>query len=273
MTHELKIEYSILDRISPIWRNSVGLIYKSDLSDTDDCLKKMVDFANQLNFESRAHSRKTILDRVTKRGLRFDSRSYSRGSDTTELLGLIGEIIVEDFISRIGYSMFYTKWRIKGTSKSRGIDMIASDAEEPKKIFLIEAKHIHNITDNLSYTIRKRFKDGIKGFDKEKTIFNLAGILGEFSDAISKHRQFMSSTQELEDKCIFLEQLMITGSYGIIIVVCIDKTKYNGVNFRKLMREISSETNVGLICYSSFNILKINLLDEKTKLIVGIEND
>lgn len=271
MSCELKMQYSLLDNVSSVWKNfAEGFLYESDLSSAADCLKKLVDYANQINFENKSHSRMEVLDRIAKRGIQFSSRLDSTGSDTTEFLGLIGEMLTEDFILRNGFHFFYIKWRNKGTSKSKGIDMIAiNNNEETKKFFLIEAKHVHKIAGDVANEIKRRFEDGIGEFDNEKTLYNLAGLSTEFSIAISKNRQFGLSTQELENNCKFLEQRMENKDYNIIIVTCIDKTKYNQTDFKKLMKNISSETDIGSILYLSLNVLKINLLEEKTNLILA----
>ncbi len=261
----------MLDKISPVWNGFAdGFHYESDVSSSEDCLKKLIAFANTINHDNKAHSRQEVINRIMNRGIQFKSR-LETSSDTTEFLGLIGEIITEHFVKENGgLQEFYTKWRKKGTSKSRGIDMIAiKENNESAEFFLIEAKHLHSVSGNVSNDLKKRIEEGIGEFEHEKTIQSLAGISSEISSAIATIRQVGGNVDSLEKQCDFLEERMQKNDYVLIIVACIDKTKYGNTEFKKLMKNISSETDIGKIDFLEIDVVQINALDEKTNLILG----
>ena len=132
-------------------------------------------------------SRIAVINNLSERGLNFVNELS--GYDQNDLIGLIGEIVTDDFIINLSLETIFPKWRYTGTSKSRGIDLVARERiGEEWKLMLYEAKHLHDEIRNsaeklYNNLLRGKFENGIDEFESEKTKLNLAYVkmkLGDF---------------------------------------------------------------------------------------------
>ncbi len=263
---KLGLSYSPQDEIKEVWRDfAQGKLYETDLMPAQRELEKSLKSATQNN-QNRKNKldRKIIVNRILKRGIDLTSTKVTSAMDSNDITGLIGEIIAEDFILTDKVEALFVKWHEHGTSKSKGIDLVVRRINNGNfDLILVEAKHSHKFS-NAKRTIKHRFEEAIDEFEIEKTLLNLLGIINWMSITIEKLKAYSEDYQELEEKCIFLENKINDMSYMIQIVTCIDNDAYDGIIFKDLMKQITSDKDIGNPSKLTMELLRIKTLHHFT---------
>lgn len=266
MSTNLGLSYKPQDTIKPVWRDfAEGNLYETDVTSVQTNLQSSLALAIKNNLDRKNRpDRKSVLDRILKRGINLTSTQVTSTIDSNDITGLIGEIIAEDFVLKDGVEILFAKWREHGTSKSRGIDLIIRKINNGNHdLILVEAKHSHRFS-NAKQTIKQRFEEAIDEFEIEKTLLNLLGITSNMSTTIAKIKAYGENFKELEEKCIFLEKKIYDINYMIQIISCIDNDAFNGIIFKDLMKQIDSDKDIGTPFKLVMELLKIKMLHDFT---------
>jgi hypothetical protein len=171
-----------------LW-NGAG-IAKSFFVEIDE-LQDKVDYGMKMARRKKAErlttsSAKQILRSLAQRGIAIEEETFDYDED--DVIGLIGEILLTEIVVWFGYEPLFVKWRVSGTSKSRGIDLVSRNSKEPQNLILMEAKHLHSGVKGFekgtcSSAIRMRFVDGLDEFKHEQVLINLASVIATISSA------------------------------------------------------------------------------------------
>ncbi|GAI15732.1 unnamed protein product, partial [marine sediment metagenome] len=68
-----------------------------------------------------------LIEDLSLRGLKFVGEIIK--IDKNDVVGLIGEILSEKYAKSQNYEVIYPKWKVSGSSKSQGIDLITRSFE------------------------------------------------------------------------------------------------------------------------------------------------
>jgi hypothetical protein len=215
-------------------------------------------------------SRRAVVKSLLERGL--DIVDELSGYDENDLVGLIGEIAVNDFIANLGIEPILPKWQYTGTSKSRGIDLVAREKlGNTWELTLYEAKHLHNEVRNTEtecYTlIRGKFKIGIDEFESEKTQFDLANILiklGKFIKLGEAIKSDTSSTKEYRD---LISSSLKNDGYRLNVVALIDTKYCDKTTFEQSVSQIPSPLEVGKNHLVLLNLIEAESIEKTTDIV------
>lgn len=215
----------------------------------------------------RENSRRAVVRSLLGRGLEIvDELS---GYDENDLIGLIGEIVINDFVVNLGIEPILPKWRYTGTSKSSGVDLVGREKlGNAWELALYEAKHLHDEVRNTEtecYTlIRGKFKIGIDEFESEKTKLDLASILiqlGEFIRVGEATKSDTSSTKEYRD---FISSSLKDDRYRVNVVALVDTMYCNETTLEQSISKISSPLEVGKNHLVLLNLIEAESLEKTT---------
>ncbi len=194
-------------------------------------------------------TRARLLSDLKQRGIR--PQAQVRLDDRTDVTGLIGEMMAEWHSQLRKCNMLWVKWRIGGTSKSNGIDLIARIRRGSDwQLRLIESKHLHTEAKGVSHreccmAIRNRFLDGIGGFDHDNTISNLAGVVILMGRNIQLNRAAGRDTREAEESRDFVQSRLAQNGYACEVVVIIDSKYCDDKSLSESVKDLQYPTNVG----------------------------
>ena len=275
MSCQLALKFQLVDHITKIWKDLArGLLHETDLSSSHDCLNELIKFAQNTKSERlELQERKRILTRITqRRQIVLNPQLPSSALDSNDIKGLIGEIIAEDYENMNGANPIFIKWKIHGTSKSQGIDIVVSKKNNSsEELILVEAKHVHTINPNVNQAIKKRIEEGIDEFQVEKTLLSLLRIIEKFSESIANSRASGGSSDALEQLCNFLEDKINNRDYRIEVIACADYDDCVKLEFKSTMKKINSTTDIGNPKELVLNVFEIkNLGKISTKIIESI---
>lgn len=155
------------------------------------------------------------------------SLSWSFVYDRQDLVGLIGEILVEDLFQSTSVTGTIVKWKMTGTSKSKGIDLLCKVTLHSTDILLlVESKHVHEeARGRPSFPpsiLTEKFERGLSEFEEEKTLFNLANVIAKLDRSIAIDRSIRSNTQEKRVLREFIAERLCDQQYSLAVVVSID---------------------------------------------------
>jgi len=134
-------------------------------------------------------------------------------------------MIIEQYLATGGYGVsFYSKFRKKGTSKSKGVDLINN---HNGKLILIECKHPHEPIAQVSLN----FESVISGIvdnsyipcTQENNAIRLAAIRIELEQSRQNALVRGESTATIDDEIKILEDGMLKSDYSIIACILLDK--------------------------------------------------
>jgi len=148
--------------------------------------------------------------------------------DTHDLIGLIGEILIENLFQNSSVTATIVKWKITGTSKSRGIDIMCrvASGRPPDTLLLVESKHVHEEakgTNVLAPSIlAEKLKRGLSEFEEEKTLLDLANTVAKLDRSIAIDRSISSDPQEKQSLREFIADCLRDQVYSVAVVASID---------------------------------------------------
>ena len=229
-----------------------------------DSLKEALLVRQQCRCES---SRREVIKNIRDRGVSITNRLS--GYDKNEVIGLIGEIVMANFVECSGSKMIYVKWREAGTSKSKGIDLIAMDADtDLSEIKLCEAKHIHSeqdMTSNYISLLKGRFRAGLDEFESEKTQLNLSSVIMKLGKAIHVGEAAMTDQTAAKGYYTLITSSLKENRYRIRIVVLIDQKYCNTAALMDSTAQITRPLKVGKEHKIDLSLLELEALEEITK--------
>ena len=161
--------------------------------------------------------------------------------DSDDLIGLIGEIISENFIinNNNDNNTFYIKWREFGTSKSRGLDLIF---ENDGTLLIFECKNPHKsfskinpkYNDVIAHALDEAF---IQNSDL-KVIHDIIRLYNRYF----KQRRFLSAngmtTDEMDEKITIIEKCIDKNSFKVNGSVTTDKKSLKHITLKNLESKI-----------------------------------
>lgn len=221
-------EYTPVD-IHRLWGDTCRacLLNRRSTRDLRPMLERSVEQAQKIRHEAlSALTAARILNTIkSDYGIGL---SWSFSYDRQDLVGLIGEMLVEDLFQSATVTGAVIKWKTTGTSKSRGIDFLCRVASlhPPDVLLLVESKHLHEEARGRSSLqpsiLAERFDRGISGFEEEKTLFNLALVLLRLSRSIGIDRSVKSNTLEKRALRGFIAEHLRDQEYDCAVVVSVD---------------------------------------------------
>src|SRR5438876_6009704 len=112
-------------------------------SDFQNTLKSSMAEAAQIRQERRvSRTRKSLLENLRSAGISASSQTGLK--DRSDDIGLVGEIIVEQASAFRKYEILCPKWKVGGTSKSPGIDLVTKAPRSTgSELRVVESKHLH----------------------------------------------------------------------------------------------------------------------------------
>ncbi len=170
--------------------------------------------------------------------------------DIDDAVGLMGEMITQEFSKSQGFESLFAKWESGGTSKSRGIDLVVRRFERAWELRLLEAKHLHESVKGIargacSQKIQRRFADGLDEFEQERTLINLAAIIVKLSGANRVSRAAGTRNEQLEEVFRFLLSQLVYDRYSLEVVACIDAKYCDEGTLKASVRSVVNPVHVG----------------------------
>jgi len=199
-----------------------------------DFVRNNLDEARRVKQERhKSASRRAVIRSLAERELHVSEKLT--GYDKTDIVGLIGEIISEDFLTSGALEPIFLKWRYTGTSKSKGIDLVVRNSSgKDLELVLCEAKHPHDEIRDLQIErchnlIGSKFRLGIDEFEHEKTLLNLANILIHLGAGIRLGKAMISNISLAQEHYAFISECLRKNSYCIDVCAVVD-TQYCNVD-------------------------------------------
>ena len=189
--------------------------------------------------------------------------------DTRDLIGLIGEILVENLFQNSSVTATIVKWKITGTSKSKGIDLMCRVASErpPDTLLLVESKHVHEEakgTNVLAPSIlAEKLKRGLSEFEEEKTLLDLANTVAKLDRSIAIDRSISSDPQEKRVLREFIADRLSDQAYSVAIVVSIDN-RFSDVALARNAARLVQEPSWIVKRTISFAVVTFHRLEQET---------
>ena len=150
------------------------------------------------------------------------------------------------FICSRSLETVFPKWRYTGTSKSRGIDLVAREKSENEwNLILYESKHIHDEIRNSEnkstiFMLRNKFENGIEEFESKKTKLNLASILIHLGDFIRIGEATGTDVSLIKDYWKLISESLKSNRYSLVVVILADDKYCNNTEHIQHMYEVSS---------------------------------
>jgi len=194
------------------------------------------------------NSRRAVLKSLRERGIEIADQLS--GYDENDLIGLIGEIVINDFAVDIGIEPILPKWQYTGTSKSSGIDFVGREKHgDAWELILCEAKHLHGEVRNeeaeCHTLIRAKFRAGIDEFEDEKTKINLANIIIQLGKFIRFGEANESNTSTAKEHKDFISSSLKNDQYRVNVVALVDTEYCNETTLEQSVSKISIPLEVG----------------------------
>lgn len=240
-----------LHRTFTLWNGSGKA--ESFFLDVDEMLRAKVHQGMQMASKRKQErvttsSAERVLNNLARRGITFEKESLTYDED--DAIGLIGEILLTEIAIWLGYEPVFVKWRVSGTSKSRGIDLVSRKRKGPRDLILMEAKHLHSSVKGkargtCSSQIRTRFVDGLDEFKHERTLVNLASIIATVSLARRVGGGTASSTSHLDQVFNLLLSKLRSEDYDLEVLVFIDEKYCTDETLAESVGSIGNPTDVG----------------------------
>jgi hypothetical protein len=206
--------------------------------------------AAQIRLERRASkTRKSLLDNLKTAGINASSQTGLQ--DREDEIGLVGEIIVEQASTSRKYEILWPKWKVGGTSKSPGIDVIAKAPRSTgSELRLVESKHLHDEIRGKTHeaccaAIKARFNDGIEEFDRDKTTLNIAGVAVQMGATIRKGRAAGANVAGIERSRDFVSSKLRQDEYAAEVVACVDSRYCTSKSLSTSVTQLPLPSSVG----------------------------
>jgi hypothetical protein len=160
--------------------------------------------------------------------------------DRNEITGLIGEIVIEEYLAIGSFGLnFYSKFRKRGTSKSRGIDLINNKG---RKLILVECKHPHEplaqISSDFEAIIGSVIDNSYIPCSQENNALRLAAIRIQFEEERQIARARGQPITTIDADIIILEDCMKKGNYEVISCILVDKKVLTSLDLSVLETKI-----------------------------------
>jgi len=216
----------------------------------------------------RSSSRAAVIKSLFERGLEVVDELT--GYDENDVVGLTGEIIMEDFVINLALEPIFPKWRYTGTSRSPGIDLVARERSGGDwELVLYEAKHLHNeirsagaeLCHNL---VRNKFKIGIDEFELDETRLNLASIMMKLGDYIRLGEATGSDVSSTKEYRNLISAGLINDRYRVNVVVLVDAKYCSRSTFRQSVSNISNPLQIGESHSLTLTLAESTYLEELT---------
>src|SRR6266566_487567 len=213
-------------------------------------LKHSMDEAAQIRQERRvSKTRKSLLESLRTAGISASSQTGLK--DRADDIGLVGEIMVEHASTSRKYEILWPKWKVGGTSKSPGIDLVTKVPRTAgSELRLVESKHLHDEVkgkthDACDAAIKERFKDGLEEFDQDKTTLNIAGVAAQMGATIRKGRAAGANVVIIERSRDFVSSKLAQEEYAAEVVACLDSQYCTSASLSKSTMQLQLPNSVG----------------------------
>ena len=240
-------------------------------SDFPNDLKKSLAHAANVRQDRRASkTRKSLLDSIRAAGILASSQRPL--NDKEDKVGLIGEIIAEQVSLQRKFDSLWVKWKVGGTSKSLGIDLVVgAQRRGTSELLLVESKHIHAEVmgkglEVTSPAIRARFADGLTEFDHEKTKLNLAGILRSMGKTIWNSSAASQSATAIEAAYDFVKSKLRQMEFSEEIITAIDSQYCTGGTLSECVHGLQLPASIGSHSLNLILLACVSLEDVTDKI-------
>lgn len=269
-TKNVKSPFAQIQKLD-LWDN-IGAGYKFYFNITPIIAKDLffqLDEAQRIkNQKKKENSTIRLFEALAQRGLRFVGKIITIDED--DIVGLIGEIVSEKFAESQGHEIIYPKWKISGSSKSRGIDLVVRTIQNDTWILILyESKHIHKSVKKIrtaltANRIRNRFKEGLNEFEYEKTLLTLARVLIQIRSNIRLLEAMGGNTDQISEYNSFLSESLVEELYDINVIIFVDIKHCDGNTFQESINKIEKPNYVGRNRRISLILIESDQLEETT---------
>jgi hypothetical protein len=259
-----------------LWEGSgVGHYYRMDIDGEFKLfLTSQIKEAIRVKQERRRESsRRELLKSLRDRGCEIAEELP--GYDENDLVGLIGEIVINDFAVNLGVEPILPKWHYTGTSKSSGIDFVGREKlGDMWELALYEAKHLHDEVRNTKtecYTLIKgKFRIGLDEFESEKTELDLASILLQLENSIRLCKAIESDASSIQEYRAFISSSLQNNRYRLNVVALVDTEYCSETTFEQSISKMPNPLEVGKNHPVSLNLIKAKSLEKTTNEVCEI---
>jgi len=243
-----------------------GMSFDSALK---DFLMKQMEEARRVKGKSRRNrSVREVIKSLFARGIGIGEELL--GYDAVDVVGLIGEIILENFVINSNSESILPKWRFGGTSKSRGIDLVARKrVSEQWELILYEVKHSHDEVRNSKpelchNLIKRKFKIGLDELAYEKTKWNLTNIIMWLDDLITRGEALKLDVSPTKEHRHLISTGLVNDRYEINVVVAVDAKYCGDTTFNRSVSGLPNPVEVGENHLVTLTLLESTLLEKAT---------
>lgn len=265
------MSYSELKKMKVLFGSGKGLRLQTSPRIPKQKFEEMIIEAHKIKKERKeAKFRSGIISRMKKRGIVLPYKLSYSTMDSNDIVGLIGEITTQDYVSRPEYDEVFIKWRRSGTSKSKGIDLVIHDTKNDDLI-LLEAKnsHFQIAHTKAEQVIKTKLEDALNQFEHEKTLISLTNLVSEISESRDTIRATGVDVTELDKLCKFINSKINFDSYKIHAFMIIDKNHSDDSVFTSAMSKINSSADLGTNRDILLHLIEIEDLDAMTAEILS----
>lgn len=169
--------------------------------------------------------------------------------------------------------MLWPKWKVGGTSKSLGIDLVTKIRRSSEwSMRLFESKHLHEETRGKQHeacclSIKDKLKDGLEEFDQIKTRLNLTGVLIQMSLTIRRGKAGGANVDRLEQSHDFINSKLAQNDYSSEIVASIDSKYCMSSTLSRSIKDLQLPSSVGTHTMN-LTVIACDLLEEVTDEII-----
>jgi len=253
-----------------LW-NGVGTGFRYHMSCDDtfrDFVMTQMQEARRIKTSLRKRSVREVIKNLSVRGIEIVEELVEY--DASDIVGLIGEIVLEDFATNPSMEPIFPKWRIGGTSKSRGIDLVARMKMNGQWVLILcEAKHIHKAAKNSRQELRhnlikSRFRIGLDEFENEKTKINLLNIVMGLNDIIARGEAVKLDVELAKEYRNLISMGLANDRYQINVVVLIDAKYCDETLLDRSISELPIPVEVGGNRQITLTLLESHLIEKAT---------
>lgn len=264
------MNYSELKRTKVLFGEGMGLRLQTSATTSKQKLKDMISEAHRIKKERKETKFKSgIISRINARGIRLRYKLSYSSMDSNDIVGLIGEIITQDYSSKPEHEEVFVKWKRSGTSKSKGIDLVLLNIKN-NNLILLEAKNSHSrlVRSNPDQVVKDRLEEALNQFENEKTLLSLSQLVAELSDAKDTLRAAKCDITKLEELCKLIKSKISADSYNIQAFMIMDKKHGNDTVFINAMSKINTSVNLGSNRDILIHLIEVEELDGITEEIL-----
>jgi hypothetical protein len=197
-----------------------------------------------------------------------------RSFDRDDVVGLVGEILIEELLRSPQVKNVIAKWRTTGTSKSGGIDLVCRVASDHAAdvLLLCESKHVHSEArhNGMPLVLADRIRRGLDEFQKEKVLLNLTNIILRIDRSVGTDLSIAMSPDAKRMLMSFIRSHLVDENYDLLVAVFADDQFFDSKLAQDTTKRIHEPMSLGVHTVSLAVVTSENLESETKRLCLGL---